>query len=122
MLYPTLTRLRGTTAALPRLKGQSLALTRLKDRSGALGRVKDESAALIRLKSQSGFTLIELLVVILIIGILAAIAIPAFLSQTTKANDAAAKTQVGTLRNNDENVCDRKRRQLRRTRRSPSCR
>ena len=34
---------------------------------------------------------------ILIIGILAAIAIPAFLSQTTKANDAAAKTQVGTL-------------------------
>ena len=35
--------------------------------------------------------------VILIIGILAAIAIPAFLSQTGKANDAAAKTQVGTL-------------------------
>ncbi len=44
-----------------------------------------------------GFTLIELLVVILIIGILAAIAIPAFLSQTSKANDSAAKTQVGTL-------------------------
>src|SRR5580698_5614934 len=46
---------------------------------------------------ERGFTLIELLVVILIIGILAAIAIPAFLSQTSKANDAAAKTQVGTL-------------------------
>jgi type IV pilus assembly protein PilA len=46
---------------------------------------------------ESGFTLIELLVVILIIGILAAIAIPAFLSQKSKANDAAAKTQVGTL-------------------------
>ncbi len=46
---------------------------------------------------ESGFTLIELLVVILIIGILAAIAIPAFLSQSSKANDAAAKTQVGTL-------------------------
>jgi type IV pilus assembly protein PilA len=50
-----------------------------------------------RLSNESGFTLIELLVVILIIGILAAIAIPAFLSQTSKANDSAAKTQVGTL-------------------------
>jgi type IV pilus assembly protein PilA len=50
-----------------------------------------------RLSKDEGFTLIELLVVILIIGILAAIAIPAFLSQTSKANDAAAKTQVGTL-------------------------
>jgi type IV pilus assembly protein PilA len=47
--------------------------------------------------NEEGFTLIELLVVILIIGILAAIAIPAFLSQTSKANDSAAKTQVGTL-------------------------
>jgi type IV pilus assembly protein PilA len=46
---------------------------------------------------ERGFTLIELLVVILIVGILAAIAIPAFLNQTSKANDAAAKTQVGTL-------------------------
>ncbi|MHB8235423.1 MAG: type IV pilin protein [Solirubrobacteraceae bacterium] len=50
-----------------------------------------------RLRDQSGFTLIELLVVILIVGILAAIAIPAFLNQTGKAGDAAAKTQVGTL-------------------------
>src|ERR1700761_4005170 len=55
-----------------------------------------------RVQGQEGFTLIELLVVILIIGILAAVAIPAFLNQKGKANDANVKSDINTAQTAEE--------------------
>ena len=53
-------------------------------------------------EKDEGFTLIELLVVIIIIGILAAIAIPVFLNQRKKGYDASEKSDLRTVANEME--------------------
>lgn len=48
-------------------------------------------------KEEGGFALIELLVVIVLIGVLAVVAVPSFLSQRSKGQDACAKSQLRTM-------------------------
>src|SRR5690348_12347280 len=77
--------------------GSSLHLVRLEGTTRMLARIRKAAE-----DKDSGFTLIELLVVMIVIGILAAIAIPVFLNQRKKAVDASIKSDLRTVANEME--------------------
>jgi type IV pilus assembly protein PilA len=77
--------------------GSSLPSDRLEGTNVMLARIRKAAE-----DKDSGFTLIELLVVMIIIGILAAIAIPVFLNQRKKAVDSSMKSDLRTVANEME--------------------
>src|SRR6476659_2008477 len=77
--------------------GSSLHIDRLEGTNHMLARIRKAAQ-----DKDSGFTLIELLVVMIIIGILAAIAIPVFLNQRKKTVDTSIKSDLRTVANEME--------------------